>query len=202
MGRKDDRIKKLERSRDDWIGQYERVCAGRDEARAEVERLNRYADAATARADMAEAEASHWVHLLEGANGAVERVRAERDKAWDDLARYSKLPPLADGEEYASVGWWRGLDDAERERWEWRSVDGCGPWWTNQSGADDCEHIVVRERVPAAADAIRAALADGSLTPEDLGMELHDECTLSACEGTADPHHPLYRLPSKEVTDG
>ena len=57
-------------------------------------------------------------------------------------------------------------------------------------------------RAMAAADAIRAALADGSLTPEDLGMELHDECTLSACEGTADPHHPLYRLPSKEVTDG
>lgn len=152
MGRKDEQIKAL------WDRYKQAVelavdrTAERDEARAEVERLNRYADAATARADMAEAEASHWVHLLEGANGAVERVRAERDEAWDQLARYSKLPPLADGEEYASVGWWRGLDDAERERWEWqytwdsqRRNNGIEP----SPADDDRDHIlVVRAKPP------------------------------------------------------
>lgn len=99
MGRKDERIRTLEK-RLRW------ALEDRDKAEVEVERLKSIVARRVGRLDAAIIRAKLEAERDE-ARAEAEALLAEVDlinQRWTaELARYSKLPPLADGEEYKHV---------------------------------------------------------------------------------------------------
>lgn len=132
-------------------GACNRLMDTADELRAEVARLLRENEALQSSEAESRAEVERMWGNVKALEVAVDANLATIADLRAELARYDV--PLADGESLRTVGGWRALSDAERERWEWTLTGErrYGRWYTGDPPrfSVDCI-LIVRERVPAA----------------------------------------------------